>query len=441
MNELAKELSKNIVNNDPEIDQRVARGIEENRKGFGEIELVGKDGQPVKGAHIELKHVRHEFHFGCNSFMVGQFKEQERNAVHDEAFSKLFNLAVIPFYWRDSEPQDGALRFDKDSPFIYRRPPADLVLEFCQKYDITPKGHPLCWHHILPKWAPLEKAALAARLERRIREIAARYGDRIKIWDVCNEAICWNPFKVEERMPDGHVELAFKIAAHYLPPTSTLTYNDYACWDWLHGDYTPFYMLGRHLKGSNVNLGGLGLQYHMFGRPGKEMLAQTQTQLNARHILACLDQYAKIGVPLNISELTLTAHKDLGDGQAFQCEMADRLYRLWFSHPATNGIIWWNLIDDTAYVNPDNSSQEENQYKGGLLNNDLTPKPAYNALCRLIREEWSTHATLEYEKGGYNRFNGFYGEYVAVIKTSMGEFRKTLKLSKGSINKFKLTLE
>ncbi len=387
MNELARELSKNILNNDPEVDERVARGIEENRKGFGTIELVSKAGKAIDHAQIELKHVQHEFHFGCNSFMVGQFKEQELNAAHDAAFSALFNLTVIPFYWRDTEPQDGTLRFDKNSPIIYRRPPADLVLEFCQKYHITPKGHPLCWHHILPKWAPLDKAALAARLERRIQEIASRYGDHIKIWDVCNEALNWNPTCVEERMPDGHVELAFKAAVRYLPTSSTLTYNDYACWDRLHGDYTPYYMLGRHLKGLDVNLGGLGLQYHMFGRPNKELLAQTQTQLNARHILACMDQYAKIGVPLNISEVTLTAHPDLGDGQAFQREIADRLYRLWFSHPANNGIIWWNLIDDTAYVNSDNPSQEENQYKGGLLNKDLSPKPAYDALQHLIKEE------------------------------------------------------
>jgi GH35 family endo-1,4-beta-xylanase len=441
MNELAKDAIFNLVKVDPEIDERIERGIEDNRKGWGEIELVGPDGQPLAGARIELRQVRHEFHFGANGFLHQQFEEQERNVAHDEAFKALFNLAVVPFYWSDLEPEQGKPRFAKDSSLCYRRPAIDLLLEFCESNGITPKGHPLAWQIFLPKWLPQDKPSMAACLEKRFAEIAARYGNRIKIWDVCNEAVKWQPGNVDRRMPDRHVEFAFELAAKYFPRTSVLAYNDFTCWD-NNGDYTPFYMLCRHLKGLPVNFGAAGLQFHMLGfKKVEDILGYWKNQmLNPRHLLNCLDQYAKLGVPLNVSEVTLTAMSDLGDGLAFQREVAERLYRLWFSHEAMNGIIYWNLVDDTAYVDPHDPEWNENRFKGGLLNSDMTPKPAYEVLRRLIHEEWQTRTVLDYEPGGSNAFKGFYGDYKATIKTNAGTFTRYLKLSKGSIRRFKLSL-
>lgn len=439
MNDLAKQIARNLLADDPEVEARIQRGIAEHRQGSGEIELVGADGKPVERATVELKQCRHEFHFGCNGFMHKQFKDAVRDDAFDAAFVKLFNLAVLPFYWSDLEPEDGRPRFAKDSPYVYRRPPPDALLEFCEANHIVPKGHPLAWHQFLPKWLPLDQPAMAARLEQRIAELAARYGQRIRIWDVCNEAIYWDPRNVAQRMPERHVELAFELAAKYFPRTTTLTYNDFACWD-NHGDYTAFYMLGRHLQGLNVNLGGLGLQYHMFRPKLEDLLPWAERELNPRYLFAILDQYGKLGLPLNVSEITVTGRADLGDGPAFQREVSERLYRLWFSHPATNGIIWWNLVDDTAYVDPEHPTWNENRYKGGLLHADLSPKPAYEALYHLIKQEWHTRVSLDYEHGGANRFRGFYGDYEAVVKTAAGTFTKPLRLVRKSLNKFKLEL-
>jgi endo-1,4-beta-xylanase len=340
----------------------------------------------------------------------------------------------VPFYWSDLEPVQGKPRFAKDSPYCYRRPSTDALVEFCEANGITTKGHPLCWHMFIPEWVPQDKPTQAFLLEKRIAEIAARYKDSIRIFDVCNEAVKWNPFDVNRRTPEEHVELAFALAAKYFPKTTTLTYNDYACWD-NNGDYTPFYMLGRHLKGQNVNLGAMGLQYHQFTEKAEELLKDDR--LDPMHVLRCLDQYAKLGLPMNVSEITITARHELG--QDFQKEVAERLYRLWFSHSALNGIIWWNLIDGTAAFAPLGSDDGENRYKGGLLNYDLSPKPAYTALHKLITEEWTTKTEVHYADGSVNKFQGFYGDYEATIKTEAGTVKRALKLSRGSINKFKFT--
>ena len=440
MNTLAKEIAKNLLCEDQEMDFRIESGIETNRKGVGHIHLSGPGGEPVKKADITFRQLCHEYRFGCNAFMLDQFEEAEKNARYEEVFADLFNLAVLPFYWSDLEPEDGRPRFARNSSPIYRRPPPDSVLEFCDKHRITPKGHLLSYHEFVPPWVPSGRGDLEIRLERRIREIAERYAGKINIWDVSNEALQWNP-AYAATMPDHHVEKAFRQAGKYFPESAELLYNDgpWVSWDSYRGDYTPLYMLARHLMQSGLPLRGLGLQYHMFAKI-PDMVPWAHQFINQRLLFANLDQYAQLGIPLNISEITITGSRELGDGDKFQELVAEKLYRLWFSHHATNGIIWWNLVDGTAAYAPLGSEAGENQYRGGLLNFDLSPKPALNALRRLIKSEWTSSGTLSYEDGKLNQFRGFYGDYELTIKTDFGSANRAVRLSKDSKNEFKIRM-
>ncbi|MFR7855573.1 MAG: 1,4-beta-xylanase, partial [Acutalibacteraceae bacterium] len=50
-----------------------------------------------------------------------------------------------------------------------------------------------------------------------------------------------------------------------------------------------------------------------------------------------------------------------------------------------------------------------------LIDEDHREKPAYKAINRLINNEWRTNVTLTTDGDGKVRFNGFNGEYEAVI--------------------------
>ena len=63
-------------------------------------------------------------------------------------------------------------------------------------------------------------------------------------------------------------------------------------------------------------------------------------------------------------------------GEARQAEYADAMYRLLFSHPNVDAICWWNLVDGDWGGTP-----------GGLVRQDLTPKPSYDVIRKLIHEE------------------------------------------------------
>jgi len=52
----------------------------------------------------------------------------------------------------------------------------------------------------------------------------------------------------------------------------------------------------------------------------------------------------------------------------------------------------------------------------GLLRKDLSPKPAYDALMALVRGEWWTTETLRTDELGEADFEGFRGDYEAVVR-------------------------
>src|SRR5690606_5141990 len=135
---------------------------------------------------VTATQVRHDFYFGANGFIVQAFPNASENELFEKRITRLFNLVTIPLHWPELEPEQGKLRFDKPSEPISRRPPPDLMLEFCQKYNLTPTGHTLVWDHpvfALPKWLPQDETEIERLTNKRIDEIADRYGTQISIWD------------------------------------------------------------------------------------------------------------------------------------------------------------------------------------------------------------------------------------------------------------------
>lgn len=442
MSDLALRLSKNILAADDEVDFRIKSGTELYRKGFGRFRLTDEDGNPVKAAKISLRQKSHEFKFGANAFMIDSFPTAGQNERYEEVFSDLFNLAVVPFYWSDLEPEQGKPRFGKDSAPIYRRPPPDRVLEFCSRYGITPKGHPLCWHCFHPDWVPRTDAGAKAALRKRLLDISARYADKIHTWDCVNEAITRHPGlrgRSAAFYPENHLDYAFDVAQR-LFPYNQLIYNDDSTWWDYQGDCTPAYMLVRGLKDHGLRVGGMGLQYHMFDNMKNDNCCCFNRPLDSRHLLKCLDQYGKLGIPLNFSEVSIIGSRDLGDGDRFQELVAEKLYRLWFSHPAVEAIVWWNLVDGTAAYAPMGTEEGENRLRAGLANFDFTPKPAYTALRRLIHEEWSTRVAIAYEDGAANCFHGFHGAYDAIIETDAGKIYADITLGAKDENLYTVKL-
>jgi len=204
-----------------ETESRISDGIEKNRKGTFSLRFTDRDGRPVSSAKIKAVLNNHVFLNGCNLFGLDQLGDADKNTAYREKFKEAFNAAVLPIYWSPLEPEQGKPRFDKDSPFIYRRPPVDLCLEYCEENNIRPKAHCLNYfqrgHY--PAWCPDSIPEAKELCEIRFRELAERYSHRIPDWDVINETL--GSFILSDNppiffMPDS-IEWSFEMAQQYFP--------------------------------------------------------------------------------------------------------------------------------------------------------------------------------------------------------------------------------
>ena len=125
-----------------------------------------------------------------------------------------------------------------------------------------------------------------------------------------------------------------------------------------------------------------------------------------------MERIGKAGLPIHLSEITITAPNNDERGQIIQAVIARNLYRLWFSLKPMMGITWWNVVDGCGAPGEPSVS--------GLYSLDMEPKPAAHALNKLIHHEWKTKKTVKAGEGGLVQFRGFRGKYKLSWKSADG---------------------
>ena len=430
------------------MEEKIHYGIEMYRKGHAVLTVKDSHGQPIKNAKIKITQADHAFKFGANLFMLDELETEEKNKTYKKIFADTFNMATLPFYWDATEPEPGLLRYEKDSPKLYRRPPIDLCMEYCKDHGIEPREHGLAYEHFFPKWlyhasVPEIKAALT----RRYEQIAQRYRNHIPTIEVTNE-MDWDTGNTAFYEDPDFVEWCFKTAETYFPGNQ-LVINDHTGLPWgdrcRTTDKYYSYIEANLLKGARID--AIGMQFHMFCRAEGEY-EHTRHFYDPKKLYAHMDLYARFGLPLQITEVTIPAYSNNPEDEAIQAKILKTLYEIWFSHPNVEQIIYWNLVDGYAHVwDPDpetikasqgNMTLGENYYYGGLLRFDMTPKPAFDAIRDLIKNKWHTEAEGTTDSCGQFSFKGFFGHYRVQIETVNGIQERTINLSSKASGRIEL---
>lgn len=405
---MAYDINELVISND-EINKRIANGIEENRKGNFSIRTKA-------GSTVSVRLKNHKFRFGCNMFMLDEIPDDlQKNETYKEKLKEVFNMATLPFYWDATEPEEGKTRYGKDSEKLYRRPPIDLCMEFCEKNGIEPREHALCYNCFFPEWLK-EKTTAQEKfyIERRMQEISSRYADKIRTIEVTNEMF-WPDGKTEFYKDPEYVDFCFKLAEKYFPD-NTLCINEFSrIWEEPETPWDNYYSYieAELLKGGRID--AIGMQYHVFHKKEK-YLEETRKLYDLRQLFRTLDNYSRFGKEIQITEVTIPAFTMEEADEQSQADVIERLYSLWFSYPNVSQIVYWNLVDGyAAFATPGDMEGGENYYRGGLLRFDLSEKPAYKRLRHLIKEVWTTDEELVADKNGTVNFRGFYGEYEVTV--------------------------
>ncbi len=405
--------------------------IEKYRKGEKKIQILDEKGEPVSKKRVKITQKTHEFKYGANIFLIDEFGTDEENRIYRDIFHRYFNLATLPFYWAELEPEEGKLRFDKDSPKIYRRPAPDLCLEYCNEYGITPKLHCLYYDKFTPSWLPKrDRARMSELYDKRFREIAERYKGKLWEYEVVNEMLyigTWGDKKCVLTDEPDIIDWCFDTARKYFGDDATLVINEGSQIPSvaINGFMSPAMLEYRGLLDRGVCIDKIGMQHHAFLGHGGSQLDEVDLYkdlFRADYIDKALKLMGTLGKPLEITEMTIPCVGDGPEGEECQAELIRYLYTYFFACPEMENVVYWNTVDDMCYVDPTLSDWNENNCRAGLFRRDLTPKPAALMLKKLFDEVWHTELEAVTDEDGYVTFRGFFGDYEASFEGGTARF-------------------
>ncbi|MGM9626409.1 MAG: endo-1,4-beta-xylanase [Eubacteriales bacterium] len=448
MSKRSETLLKNFREQEDTINERLQHTIENDRKSKAVVQVVDGQGNPVAGAEVKVRLRDHDFKYGANLFMLDEFENEEKNAVYRDTFHKVFNLATLPFYWSDLEPEQGKPRFEKDAPKIYRRPAPDLCLDYCDETGVTPKVHCLNYDAWTPLWVPDDTESVKYYLEKRIAECAERYRRRIHGWEVTNELFCgqYDTYPQNRHATNFFydrdvLEWSFGIARKYLPANELIINEASHCWTSLVNHYRgPYYMQIERalLKGASID--AVGMQFHMFFSAEQEEKSVVP-YYNPAHLYEVMDLYNTLGLKQQITEITIPCYTDNEEDEQLQSDILEYLMKIWFSNPQMEAAIYWNLVDGYAAFAPQGDMKAgENYFRGGLMRFDMTPKPAMYMLQKLFGETWHTEASFGCDEDGWGAFRGFYGKYDVEITADGKKTKSEIHVTKNSRNRFRIVI-
>jgi endo-1,4-beta-xylanase len=368
------------------MEEVVEPNIERYRKAEARIEVVDAAGRPLAGAAFQVVQTRQSFGFGCSlpffapveGSIPGDHKPAVVTQKELDRFLEIFNYSTIPFSgkWGFVEFREGQRRYED----------LDKYIDWCAAHDIQIEFHYLSG--LWPQWFRSKPREQQGKLFfEHAMDLVRRYGDRVKIWQVVNDA-----YLLEHSPPVFEA-----IRAMY--PDAVLGISH--CTHWWAADARNESRLETGLR----DVQWLAAQKVKLDYYAPHGHAPHRVWADARQIYEILDNFAKEGVRLRVSEAMLPLGPINGPvrrGQwteELRAEYLAQFYTVLFSHPKMDAINYWNLGPDAA------------QEGAGLLDDNYEPKPAFQRLKELIRGKWMTRLSGTLDRDGQIAFRGFHGDY------------------------------
>ncbi|CAL1545357.1 unnamed protein product [Lymnaea stagnalis] len=327
---------------------------------------------------VQIDHTRHLFGFGSQmtaDYIVSPDFRQFQNIAY-----YMFNWATIQEYkW----PYNRGTRERPDFSV------AIAATDELRKHGLNVRGHCMFWAvpGNQPSYVdPMTGQTLKDTVDEHIKYITGVTKGKLAHWDVDNELLHGHFFETKTGDPN-YTHHMFQ-AVHAADPTPKLFLNDYNVVAFGESTYAYLSQINE-FKAANVGLGAVGVQSHF---PSYQ--APDPTLMKNR-----LDLLAQPGLPIWITELDLSAHDE--NTRADWYETALRLY---FSHPAVEGIIFWGFWD-----------HDMDPAMALVHGNTFALDKAGERYLHLTKQEWSTHVNRSLTSGTSFNIRGFQGDYDIIV--------------------------
>ncbi|NJN28311.1 MAG: hypothetical protein HC819_21250 [Cyclobacteriaceae bacterium] len=421
------------------------KNIPKVRQREAVIQLFGKNGTPLSNTDVQVQQRSHQFLFGDNNWAMSAMvrngmSNSDRLTYYRKRFAEVLNALNATVYWTERPRNDAAKTQDFQGEVQWDD--FDESVNWALTQGLVAKGHPMFWPvpKAIPEWlARYPYETQLKFVEVRIRNLAARYQGRVKMWDAVNEML-WEPhpknlslrtWPYVEQM-DNMVDYIYKIItwAREEDPQALYALNDYGL------SMTNI----ENLKAQNGDIVTAKTQRSRYielvkrlgdaGAPPNLMGLQCHTGwLSPGEQMAFYDEMATSGIPLSVTEFWANVNelkklprekieseewRALGNVDKFKDMNEDEMNEIRdqyvldymtcaFAHPSVDSFYFWGFMNMALSWKNDHDSSHE------VL-------PVFEKVKKLIHSEWNTSLMLKTDEQGRIKFKGFCGNYTLKIE-------------------------
>jgi GH35 family endo-1,4-beta-xylanase len=392
----------------PRFTNQIDRDIQQHRTDEFVFRVVDQNNNPVSHADIRVKMIKHEFGFGMQSLRFGLFRTEELNNRFAHWVDKTLNRTTVHTSWCWVEPKQKQYFFDK----------LDKSLEYAKQYDLETLGHCLFWDHnkwFRPQWIPptMPHEDYMKLWYRYLNEMAMRYDNKIDKWHVINEATFKEDGNLTERIivRNGFTR-AFDYASKRLHGDLGLCfYQDAFETTHTQGLNAPEYKIVSELVLHNLNVGFIGLQFHVFDN------RWTREPYEPDNIRRTLELFGMLA-PIEIAEFGVYFGINLNDPTRrnyynypeLQAVLIKNMMKFFFSTPQVRAVTYWQEFGKQAWNLNMIVDEDWNLLRSG------------QEFTHLITKEWMTDASGETDSDGVFSLRCFFGGYNIEVETKNNSF-------------------
>jgi endo-1,4-beta-xylanase len=369
----------------------------------GDITILVKNPNPVAGAQVTVKQVRH--HFGFGAALPFAPLKRDSAIVYGRTFSKYFEWATPEneMKWQNTDKSDSCgTCWDPD----YSE--ADSLIAWCHRNDLKVRGHNLFWNE-KPDWQPgcvlcMDSAQFRAAMKLRIDNAITHFKGKVDQWDVINEIIHGGaggglvvvPGYYAQMTKDTNIFSWIIKNVRAIDPNVQLAVNEYQVIEHT-SDWRVYTDMIKQMKNSGGDIDIVGLEGHFSSLMNRADYSKKidSIAINTNHKpiwLTEVDFQFTVGKEDSLEELMryAMANKDIGG----LC--------LW---------MWWQ------------GNRWRESYTSFLVDSSFREVPLGARWLKMKDSTWTTNTSGTTAANGEFKFRGFYGKYA--ITTKYGAFEKT----------------
>lgn len=397
---------------DEQVYQKALNDIPLYRQGDLQIIIQDDSGNPLSGYQVGYRQISHDFIFGSVIYPSQIGKIQEAG----------INYWDFQTQWQWIQPQENKFTFD----FLNYWQGIDEIRSAGYKtmasglFILNSEGGS---NYVPPYLKNLSFDEFQKKEYEYIASTVKEIGPSIDVWEGIGEPnfVHRNPLNFSKEQYYQSIYTSNK-AIRDSDPTSVIEINlGVACGEI---SWESDMEIVQGLLDRNIDFDQIGLQFYNNSYTNNNFYMGRDSLASMSE---CWDNYEKILTPrkkkLNMTEMSVSSdHKDNQLGywdvpwtEETQAQYLETFYTVFFAKPTNTGLTWYFTIDTP------NDTDPFVVYKGGLIQDDGSPKKSFYALQRLINS-WTTTGEDKTDIDGSLLFRGFAGDYeIKIIDPKTGE--------------------